>query len=32
MERVGLAPMPPLRAALESYFAERRRTVTGTPA
>jgi dTDP-4-dehydrorhamnose reductase len=32
MERLGLAPMPPLRVALESYFAERRRTVTGTPA
>jgi dTDP-4-dehydrorhamnose reductase len=32
MERVGLAPMPPLRVALESYFAERRRTVTGAPA
>lgn len=32
MQRLGLEPMPPLRAALESYFAERRRTVTGTPA
>jgi dTDP-4-dehydrorhamnose reductase len=32
MERAGLAPMPQLREALEAYFAERRRTVTGTPA
>jgi dTDP-4-dehydrorhamnose reductase len=32
LERSGLAPMPPLRQALESYFEERRRSVTGTPA
>jgi dTDP-4-dehydrorhamnose reductase len=32
MERVGLAPMPPLREALESYFAERSRAVSGVPA
>jgi dTDP-4-dehydrorhamnose reductase len=32
LERWGLAPMPPLRQALESYFEERRRKVTGTPA
>lgn len=32
MERAGLTPMPPLRQALEAYFEERRRTVTGTPA
>ncbi|MBZ5625308.1 MAG: dTDP-4-dehydrorhamnose reductase [Acidobacteriia bacterium] len=31
MERAGLAPMPPLRQALEAYFEERRR-LTGTPA
>jgi dTDP-4-dehydrorhamnose reductase len=32
MERLGLEPMPPLRTALETYFAERRGTLTGTPA
>jgi dTDP-4-dehydrorhamnose reductase len=32
MERAGLAPMPALRQAVESYFEERRRTVTGSPA
>jgi dTDP-4-dehydrorhamnose reductase len=31
MERVGLDPMPPLRKALELYFAERTRAVTGVP-
>jgi dTDP-4-dehydrorhamnose reductase len=29
MERVGLAPMPPVRRALEGYFAERSRVVSG---
>ena len=29
MEREGLEPMPPLRQALEAYFAERGRTITG---
>lgn len=28
MERAGLTPMPPLRAALESYFAERTRVLS----
>ena len=32
MERVGIAPMPPVRQALEGYFAERRRAVSGIPA
>lgn len=32
MERSGLSPMPPLRQTLESYFEERRRRVSGTPA
>jgi dTDP-4-dehydrorhamnose reductase len=32
MERVGLAPMPSVREALEGYFAERRRPVSGIPA
>jgi dTDP-4-dehydrorhamnose reductase len=32
MERLGLDPMPPLRQAVDLYFAERRRTVNGTPA
>ena len=32
MERVGLDPMPPVRQALEGYFAERSRAVSGTPA
>jgi dTDP-4-dehydrorhamnose reductase len=31
MERVGLDPMPPVRQALEGYFAERSRAVSGTP-
>ncbi len=31
MERLGLAPLPPLREALETYFAERRQAVS-TPA
>jgi len=31
MERVGLAPMPPVRQAVEGYFAERSRAVSGTP-
>jgi len=31
MERVGLDPMPPVRRALEGYFAERSRAVSGTP-
>jgi dTDP-4-dehydrorhamnose reductase len=31
MERVGLEPMPPLRQALEDYFTERKRIVTGAP-
>jgi dTDP-4-dehydrorhamnose reductase len=31
MEQAGLASMPPLREALESYF-EQRRTITGPPA
>ena len=31
MERAGLAPMPTLREALERYFAERARRVTGSP-
>ena len=29
MERAAIAPMPPLRQALESYFAERTRLVSG---
>lgn len=32
IERLGLAPMPPLRAALEEYFAARSRTVNVSPA
>ena len=32
MERVGLDPMPPVRQALEGYFAERSRAVSGIPA
>jgi dTDP-4-dehydrorhamnose reductase len=32
LERSGLAPMPPLRQALEAYFEARRRTANGTPA
>jgi dTDP-4-dehydrorhamnose reductase len=32
MERVGLAPMPPVRQAVEGYFAERGRAVSGIPA
>jgi dTDP-4-dehydrorhamnose reductase len=32
MERVGLAPMPPVRQAVEGYFAERSRAVSGIPA
>jgi dTDP-4-dehydrorhamnose reductase len=32
MEGSGLTPMPPLRHALEAYFDERRRRVTGAPA
>jgi dTDP-4-dehydrorhamnose reductase len=31
MERAQVKPMPDLRQALEAYFAERRRTITGTP-
>jgi dTDP-4-dehydrorhamnose reductase len=32
MERVGLAPMPPLRTAVESYFAERSRVLSASRA
>ncbi len=32
MERVGLAPMPPLRTAMESYFAARGGPLSGSPA
>jgi dTDP-4-dehydrorhamnose reductase len=32
MERIGLEPKPPLRQAIEMYFAERERNSTGTPA
>jgi dTDP-4-dehydrorhamnose reductase len=32
MERVGLEPMPPLRTAMESYFAARGGPLSGTPA
>jgi dTDP-4-dehydrorhamnose reductase len=32
MQRVGLAPMPPLREAVESYFALRRPELTGSRA
>jgi dTDP-4-dehydrorhamnose reductase len=32
MERVGLAPMPPVREAVEGYFAERSRAFSGIPA
>ena len=32
MEQMGLEPMPPLRHALEEYFARRNRIVTGPPA
>ena len=32
MERVGLAPMPPVRQAVEGYFAARTRAVSGAPA
>jgi dTDP-4-dehydrorhamnose reductase len=32
MERVGLAPMPPVRQAVEGYFAARSRAVSGIPA
>ena len=31
MERVGLAPMPPVRQAVEGYFAMRGRAVSGIP-
>jgi dTDP-4-dehydrorhamnose reductase len=31
MERLGLEPMPPLRAALERYFEERQRRLSATP-
>jgi dTDP-4-dehydrorhamnose reductase len=31
-ERIGLEPMPPLRQALESYFAERSRALSATQA
>jgi dTDP-4-dehydrorhamnose reductase len=31
MERLGIEPMPPLRAALESYFAERKRRLSAIP-
>lgn len=32
MERAGLEPMPPLRQAVESYFAERNQILSATPA
>jgi dTDP-4-dehydrorhamnose reductase len=32
MERVGLEPMPPVRQAVEAYFAVRSRPVSGIPA
>jgi dTDP-4-dehydrorhamnose reductase len=32
MERVGIAPMPPIRQTLEGYFEERSRVVSGIPA
>ena len=32
MERIGLAPMPPVRQAVEGYFAARSRAVSGIPA
>jgi dTDP-4-dehydrorhamnose reductase len=32
MERVGVDPMPPLKTALESYFAERKRRLSVMPA
>ena len=32
MERVGLDPMPPIRQAVEAYFAVRSRAVSGIPA
>jgi dTDP-4-dehydrorhamnose reductase len=31
MERIGIEPMPPLKAAVESYFAERKRRVNAIP-
>jgi dTDP-4-dehydrorhamnose reductase len=31
MERLGIAPMPPLRDALASYFAERKRRLSAIP-
>jgi dTDP-4-dehydrorhamnose reductase len=31
MERLGIEPMPPLKAAVESYFAERKRRVSAIP-
>jgi len=32
MERIGIEPMPPLKAAVESYFAERKRRFNVIPA
>jgi dTDP-4-dehydrorhamnose reductase len=32
MERVGLDAMPPVRQAVEGYFAERGQAVSGIPA
>lgn len=32
MERLGLEPMPPLKTAVESYFAERKRRLSAIPA
>jgi len=32
MERLGIEPMPPLKAAVEQYFARRNRPVNATPA
>ncbi|MGD0496944.1 MAG: dTDP-4-dehydrorhamnose reductase [Bryobacteraceae bacterium] len=32
MERAGLEPMPPFRNAVEEYFAQRARALSGTPA
>ena len=31
MERMQLAPMPPLREALGLYFKERQRVISGSP-
>ncbi len=31
MERLGIQPMPPFRAALESYFEQRQRRLSATP-